>query len=432
MYEYRLVQGSRRAMESTAVNQLTSELLCFVQNKMATNDHDFVVKTVSEFYTSNEIIAAKTLLFEACIDTTLRLKTYKVDVAKLNCRDIITKMNEVGANCPVFVAANLAKLPVITADAFNLAKMSKGISSVLNIEQNVHNTLASLACFQNDFQTVLEKCSKIDNIAENLNNLKSAVEKRNARRVIVSDSSASKSDTSTPRQQLTTDDDTDHNDDSDDSNDNDDSSNNDDRSSDTDHNDDNDDGKNDDSVFEHDVIEHSIEALSPHKAEAVQVNPSPVVPVLRLNDRPPHLNAWMTDGGFTLVDTTTQKKTIQSRMFTNSSRKKIDRKTDALKTVVPRYYGNDRRHGGYSRSDNKMCEVFVTRLVPETTASDVLHFVKPRINRNIKIEQLRTKYDEYSSFKLCVPKFLKNKLLDKNFWENDNIYVREFVTKSRV
>ena len=305
---------------------------------MATNDHDFVVKTVSEFYTSNEIIAAKTLLFEACIDTTLRLKTYKVDVAKLNCRDIITKMNEVGANCPVFVAANLAKLPVITADAFNLAKMSKGISSVLNIEQNVHNTLASLACFQNDFQTVLEKCSKIDNIAENLNNLKSAVEKRNARRVIVSDSSASKSDTPTPRQQLTTDDDTDHNDDSDDSNDNDDSSNNDDRSSDTDHNDDNDDGKNDDSVFEHDVIEHYIEALSPHKAEAVQVNPNPVVPVLRLNDRPPHLNAWMTDGGFTLVDTTTQKKTIQSRMFTNSSRKKIDRKTDALKTVVPRYY----------------------------------------------------------------------------------------------
>ena len=45
--------------------------------------------------------------------------------------------------------------------------------------------------------------------------------------------------------------------------------------------------------------------------------------------------------------------------------------TDALKTVVPRYHGNDRRHGGYSRTDNKMCEVFVTRLVPETTASDV-------------------------------------------------------------
>ena len=41
-------------------------------------------------------------------------------------------------------------------------------------------------------------------------------------------------------------------------------------------------------------------------------------------------------------------------------------------------------------------------------------------------------YDEYSSFKLCVPGFLKNKMLDKKFWENDNIYVREFVPKPRV
>ena len=415
-------------MESTVVNQLTSELLCFVQNKMATNDHDFVVKTVAEFYTNNEIIAAKTLLFESCTETALRMKTYRVDVAKLNCRDIITKMNEVGVNCPVFVAANLAKLPIITADAFNLVKMSKDISSVLNIEQNVDNSLATLACLQNDFKAVLEKCSKIDNIAEDLNNLKSAVEKRNARRIIVSDSSASESDTPILTQQLTTNDDTDHNDDSDDSNDS--------VDSDTDHNDDSDDSKNDDSVFEHDtasdVIEHSTVTLSPQNAETAQDNPNPIVPPLRLTDRPPHLNAWMTDGGFTLVDATTQKKKIQSRMFTNSSRKKIDRMTDALKTVVPRYHGNDRRHGGYSRTDNKMCEVFVTRLVPETTASDVLRFVKPRVNRNVKIEQLRTKYDEYSSFKLCVPGFLKNKMLDKKFWENDNIYVREFVPKPRV
>ena len=123
--------------------------------------------------------------------------------------------------------------------------MSKDISSVLNIEQNVDNSLATLACLQNDFKAVLEKCSKIDNIAEDLNNLKSAVEKRNARRIIVSDSSASESDTPILTQQLTTNNDTDHNDDSDDS-------------------------KNDDSVFEHDtasdVIEHSTVTLSPQNA----------------------------------------------------------------------------------------------------------------------------------------------------------------------
>ena len=49
----------------------------------------------------------------------------------------------------------------------------------------------------------------------------------------------------------------------------------------------------------------------------------------------------------------------------------------------------------------------------------------------VKIEQMRTKYDEYSSFKLCVPTYLKNKVLDKNFWGNNDIYVRNFVQKTR-
>ena len=62
-----------------------------------------------------------------------------------------------------------------------------------------------------------------------------------------------------------------------------------------------------------------------------------------------------------------------------------------------------------------MCEVFISRLVPETTVRDVNNFLMPRLNRTVKMEQMRTKYDEYSSFKLCVPTYLKNKVLDKNF-----------------
>ena len=71
----------------------------------------------------------------------------------------------------------------------------------------------------------------------------------------------------------------------------------------------------------------------------------------------------------------------------------------------------------HSRRNNKMCEVFISRLVPETTVCDVNNFLMPRLNRTVKIEQMRTKYDEYSSFKLCVPTYLKNKVLDKNFGE---------------
>ena len=69
---------------------------------------------------------------------------------------------------------------------------------------------------------------------------------------------------------------------------------------------------------------------------------------------------------------------------------------------------------------------------PETTVRDVNNFLMPRLNRTVKIEQMRTKYDEYSSFKLCVPTYLKNKVLDKNFWGNNDIYVRNFVQKNAL
>ena len=43
----------------------------------------------------------------------------------MDCRDIINKLNEVGLECPTFVAISVAKLPLATLDAFNLAKISK-------------------------------------------------------------------------------------------------------------------------------------------------------------------------------------------------------------------------------------------------------------------------------------------------------------------
>ena len=88
---------------------------------MNTNDHDFIIKTVVEFYSEEEINSAQHLLFETCEETNLRMETYRKDAAKLYCRDIINKFNEVGVHCPTFVAVNIAKLPVVTADAFNLA-----------------------------------------------------------------------------------------------------------------------------------------------------------------------------------------------------------------------------------------------------------------------------------------------------------------------
>ena len=100
----------------------------------------------------------------------------------------------------------------------------------------------------------------------------------------------------------------------------------------------------------------------------------PAQPVLRLRDGPLHPNKWLTEGGFTMVPTTTdKKKTITSRTYVNSTRKNLS--NAPLKTVTPMHHGNDRRHGGYNRSSNNDCEIFISRLIPETTTRDVINYV---------------------------------------------------------
>ena len=342
------------------LNQITTELLCYVQNKMSTNDHEFVIKTVVEFYTEEEINVAKKLLFETCPETALRLKAYRIDAAKLNCRDMINKMNEAGVYCPSFVALNIAKLPIVTADAFNIAKLSKDAVSVLNIEQNVATSSATLDSLQDNLASVLEKCSKIDAIADELEKLKSAVERRNGRRVIESDSSASESNPPNSTTEDATDEDIDNDTD---------------ENTDVDTDDDTDDNTDDNT--DNDVFSVEASHVNHCQGEArISVVPDP--PVLRLNDRPPHFKAWMTEGGFQMVVTSAdKKKRIESRTFVNTSRKNIGTSRDALKTIIPQHHGNDRRHGGYSRRNNKMCEVFISRIVPETTVRDVNNFLMP-------------------------------------------------------
>ena len=388
---------------------------------MNTNDHDFIIKTVVEFYSEEEINSAQHLLFETCEETNLRMKTYRKDAAKLYCRDIINKFNEAGVHCPTFVAVNIAKLPVVTADAFNLARISKDIMSILSIEKNEANSLATLDCLQSDVTSVLDKCSKIDVIANELERLKFAIDRRNGRRVIESDSSTPESNSLHSTIDDSTNDDTDDDDD--------------DAAAAADDDDDDAAAVDDDDVFSDASISGNA-IIDEHTDLDVQetahsTNASRAPPILRLRDGP-CADAWMTEGGFSLVGSSTQRKKIQvsSQTFVNTSRKNTDMLRGALKTIVPHYHGNDRRHGGYSR-ENKMCDIFISRLVPETTARDVNNFLMPRLNRNVKIEQMRTKYDNYSSFKLCVPMYLKNKVLDKNFWENNNIYVRNFVQQLR-
>ena len=204
--------------------------------------------------------------------TAARFRSYNKDAAKMDSRDIVIKLNEVGCNCPTFVAKEIAKLPLTTPDAFDLAKISKDIDDVLRIKENVINFFTTLTCLQNDFQLFLKQSNKIDELSENVSSLKLLVEKKQARRVIVSSDSDTDTDTSQS-------------------------------ANDTDYDGDADiDGEDDDDGEDDKRGSHSIrETVNDRQT----VNTKPTTrnrePVLRLTDRLPELKPCMTDGGFNIV-----------------------------------------------------------------------------------------------------------------------------------
>ena len=193
--------------------------------------------------------------------TAARFRSYNKDAAKMDSRDIVIKLNEVGCNCQTFVDKEIAKLPLTTPDAFDLAKISKDIDDVLRIKENVINSFTTLTCLQNDFQLVLKQSNKIDELSENISSLKLLVEKKQARRVIVS----SDSDTDTDTSQSAIDTDYDGEDDG--------------------VGEDDDDGGEDDKRGSHSIRE------TVNDRQTVNTKPTTQnrEPVLRLTDRPPEL-----------------------------------------------------------------------------------------------------------------------------------------------
>ena len=162
-------------------NMIVSKLLCYIQNKIDTNDHEYLIKIVCEFYSEREINDAKERLFKTCKMTAIRFKSYNKNAARMDCHDIINKLNEVALDCTIFVAKSVAKLPIATPDAFSLAKISKDITNILKIEEHVTTSFYALSCLQKDFRYVMDKCADIEPMTRKIESLHNLVMKQNAR-----------------------------------------------------------------------------------------------------------------------------------------------------------------------------------------------------------------------------------------------------------
>ena len=286
-----------------------------------------------------------------------------------------------------------------------------------------------LTCLQADFQSVLDRCKMIDALTEQITCIKAMIERKNARRIIVSDSTdfvpVYLSDAG---------------------------------------------DEYDNSVFDGSTLDSSItsdveEVGSVSEAEEVDTDPRPLpgmatgtpghdigavesdlktapknqpkdkaTEVLRLRDRPEPKHSWLDSDGFTRIGNTgkpireTYSETLKKHkmVFTNSSRLNTINNVQ-LKPVKPKLRHNN--NNGYTRK-NEQCAVFVSRLDPSTSTRFVMTFLKSKYHRNFKVEQLKTKYDSYASFKVLAPINMKEQLVDKYNWDdNGNIYVREFIPK---
>ncbi len=82
-----------------------------------------------------------------------------------------------------------------------------------------------------------------------------------------------------------------------------------------------------------------------------------------------------------------------------------------LKASLPKTRAND------NRKPNRSCTgIFVTRLQPKCSTSQVATHIKDISGANTKPEKLQTKYDSYSSFYIRCNNQLRNSLMKPTSW----------------
>ena len=75
-----------------------------------------------------------------------------------------------------------------------------------------------------------------------------------------------------------------------------------------------------------------------------------------------------------------------------------------------------------AKSMNRTCTgVFVTRLKPHTTSSNVEAFLRQELGLSVKAEKLQTRYNTYSSFYIACSGYNRAKLIDGTVWPKGSL-----------
>ena len=88
--------------QTESCNLIVCEILCYVQNKIDNINHDYIVKTVADFYNESDIHTAKRMLCGCCKDTALRFKCVYTIVNKQNFNECRISHISYGYHCCIW------------------------------------------------------------------------------------------------------------------------------------------------------------------------------------------------------------------------------------------------------------------------------------------------------------------------------------------
>lgn len=113
-------------------SMVVNELLCYVQNNFSKHPRALLGTAMNGFYTDDEAATAKMCLYEAAKSMNIQglprlIKRQGDNKRKMDCEDILdlfALMDKSACNMPMFVAANLQRLPTVSpgdVDVYGLA-----------------------------------------------------------------------------------------------------------------------------------------------------------------------------------------------------------------------------------------------------------------------------------------------------------------------
>lgn len=130
-----------QVLKCNSCNIVIDEVLCFVQNRHEVMDVDGLVQLSTSAFSKEDIVKAKSLLFQAVPTTLRKIQRKQEGKLKRDMEDIITVFKNTRVDkIPMFVAHDLNKLPPITFDHVDCSRLLKDLLVLRADIDNIKDT----------------------------------------------------------------------------------------------------------------------------------------------------------------------------------------------------------------------------------------------------------------------------------------------------